>query len=149
MNDVIISLGGVEKITHTIPLDASDIEIQSHLSRNVYGTSIPTLAQVKAQIPVYLAQVKAGIFSETVSTFESAVQNHLDTGAKTLGYDGVLSACSYVTSSNLKFSTEAQSFVLWRDSVWSYCYQELAMVQQGIRPLPTVAEIIYELPLRT
>jgi hypothetical protein len=148
INDVIMSLGGVERITHIIPLNASDIEIQSHLSRNVYGDSIPTLEQVKAQFWVYQAQVAKAQFDAVRAQFTDAIQTHLDTGAKALGYDGILSACSYATSKHLPFSVEGQSCVEWRDNVWLYCYTELAKVEAGTRPLPSVDQIISELPVR-
>lgn len=53
MNDVIISLGGVSQITAPLAITATDAEIESHLANSVIGDIVPTLAQVKAQIPVY------------------------------------------------------------------------------------------------
>lgn len=77
------------------------------------------------------------------------VQLHLDTDAKLLGYDNILSACSYAagTTSN-KYKTEGISFLNWRSNVWDHCYQVLADVQAQLIPIPTEAELIQGLPVR-
>jgi hypothetical protein len=54
LNDVIIDLGGVERIADVLPVSASDAEITAHLATNCIGGSIPTLEQVKAHITPYL-----------------------------------------------------------------------------------------------
>lgn len=84
----------------------------------------------------------------TAADFTAAVQAHLDATARTRNYDGILSACSYATSTNLPFSVEGQAAVAWRDAVWLYCYQQLAAVQAGARSIPaSTAAFIAELPV--
>lgn len=101
-------------------------------------------------VPFTQAEIDAlqPTFESTVSTFESLIQAHLDTEANTRGYDSITTACSYSGAPN-PFQAEAMSFVTWRGNVWAYCYQELAKVEAGTRPMPTIEEIIYELPSRT
>lgn len=89
----------------------------------------------------------AGVFSDRAKHYETAVQVHLDAAAKAAGYDSILSACSYAGYAN-PFQAEGQSFVVWRGSVWEYCYAQLALVQAGTRTAPTIDELIAELPLR-
>lgn len=79
--------------------------------------------------------------------FKTAIQALLDNEAKAKGYDTILSACSYASPGN-PFQAESQSFVIWRSAVWSYCYTELDKVKNGTRPLPTIEQIISELPAR-
>lgn len=146
INDVILSLGGVDRILTPLPIGATDDEILAHLANNVEGI-IPTLAQVKAQIPLYIAKVQESDFSKTVSEFENVIQSHLDAEANVYGYDNITNACSYSGAPN-PFQAEAMSFVAWRGNVWAYCYQELAKVQAGTRPMPTIEQIISELPVR-
>ena len=57
-NDVIISLGGVERITAPGPLTLSDTELEAHITDNVVGTK-HSVAAVKAQVPVLQAQIEA------------------------------------------------------------------------------------------
>lgn len=86
-------------------------------------------------------------FEDVRAQFVAAVQAHLDATARTRNYDGILSACSYATSTHLPFSTEGQAAVDWRDAVWLYCYAELAKVEAGTRTIPASPEaFIAELP---
>lgn len=76
----------------------------------------------------------------------NAVQAYMDTVAQTRGYDNIHTACSYVNSTDEIFATEGAACLAWRDSVWRKCYDILAEVQAGIRPIPTVDDLIAELP---
>ncbi|HEX9023249.1 MAG TPA: hypothetical protein VF799_05355 [Geobacteraceae bacterium] len=75
-----------------------------------------------------------------------AVQSHLDITAQQRNYDGILSACSYATSTNARFQAEGQACVAWRDAVWSKCYEVLAAVQAGTAAIPTADQLIADLP---
>ena len=74
------------------------------------------------------------------------VQQHLDSGAINRGYDSILSACSYDNDTNPIFAAEATAYKIWRSAVWTYCYQEFARVQNGLRTIPSAEELIIELP---
>ena len=78
----------------------------------------------------------------------TAVQNTLDNAAKAKGYDSILSACSYAAYPN-PFQAEGQEFVAWRGAVWAKCYEILAEVEAGVRPAPTVSELLAELAATT
>jgi len=77
---------------------------------------------------------------------ERRAQAALDAFAATRGYAGILSACTYATSNIPKFAAEAQTCVNLRDATWSACYQIMAAVKSGDRAMPTVDEVISELP---
>lgn len=98
--------------------------------------------------PVTPPPTQAEFLASAERAFTQAVQNHLEQGAKTAGYDDIISACSYAGAPN-PFQAESQSFVSWRGNVWAYCYQELNKVKTGVRPFPSVEQIISELPIRT
>lgn len=66
-----------------------------------------------------------------------STQQRLDSFAKTRNYDSILSACTYATSTVLKFQAEGQYCVDARDNTWANLYQIMQEVQQGIRPAPT------------
>ena len=77
-----------------------------------------------------------------------ATQVRLDDFARTRSYDGILSACTYATSSVPKFQAEGQYCVEARDATWAKLYSILEEVNQGIRPMPTgFSDIELELPV--
>jgi len=83
--------------------------------------------------------------SEVIQSFKDAIQKTLDDEAKIKGYDDIVSACSYAGYPNV-FQAEAVAFGQWRANVWAYGYAELDKVIAGTRPVPTIAEILAELP---
>lgn len=86
------------------------------------------------------AQVQASIVTAT--------QQRLDDFARTRNYDGMLSLCTYATSTNIKFAAEGQYGVESRDATWAKLYNMLAEVQAGTRPMPaSYADIEGELPV--
>lgn len=75
-------------------------------------------------------------------------QQRLDDFARTRGYDGILSAATYATSTSSKFAAEGQCCVEARDATWACLYAILAEVEAGIRLAPTSFEDIEkELPV--
>lgn len=66
-----------------------------------------------------------------------ATQLRLDDFAQTRNYDGILSACTYATSTVPRFQAEGQACVEARDATWSTLYALLAEAQAGTRPMPS------------
>jgi hypothetical protein len=66
-----------------------------------------------------------------------ATQSHLDAFARTRGYDGILSACSYAASAVPKFAAEGQYALGARDNTWATLYGGFVEVEAGTRPMPT------------
>ena len=86
---------------------------------------------------------------QIVAQYTFAVQQHIDDFARTRNYDGILSAATYATSTVPKFKAEGQYAVEARDATWAKCYEILAAVEGGSRPMPTMEELIAELPVLT
>jgi hypothetical protein len=86
------------------------------------------------------------VAEKLVAGFAEKVQARLDAFARTRGYDGILSACTYATSTNPKFAAEGQHCVQARDATWAKCYEILNAVQAGERQIPTWEELEAELP---
>lgn len=86
------------------------------------------IAQAELQSVVTPEQVQSQIVSAT--------QARLDDFAKTRNYDGILSACTYATSSNPKFASEGQYCVEARDATWAELYEIYDDVKAGDRPVP-------------
>lgn len=78
----------------------------------------------------------------------AGTQERLDAFANTRNYDGILSACTYATSTVPKFKSEGQYCVNARDATWAELYSILAQVQANTRPMPLgYSEIESELPV--
>ncbi|MDW9712457.1 hypothetical protein GOB44_21655 [Sinorhizobium meliloti] len=78
--------------------------------------------------------------------FSAAIQAHLDTEARARRYDGIQAAITYRGDPNPQFAAEAEAFFAWRSAVWSHAAAELAKVNAGERPQPSIEEFIAELP---
>ena len=86
---------------------------------------------------------------QIIAKHTAAVQKHLDDFARTRNYDSILSAATYATSTNPKFAVEGQYAVEARDATWAKCYEVLAAVEAGSSPMPTLDELLAELPVLT
>lgn len=84
--------------------------------------------------------------AEIQAELTKAVQAYMDAKVQERGYDGILSACSYVNTGIERFDNEGAACRAWRSDVWDKCYAMLAEVQVGTRAVPTVEELISELP---
>lgn len=91
-------------------------------------------ALTAAEMQKRLADLQQSIVAQT--------QERLDAFARTRGYDGILSACTYATSTVPKFQAEGQYCVNARDATWAQLYAMLAEVQAGTRPVPSGYEDI-------
>lgn len=75
------------------------------------------------------------VINNCLAIAKGITQRHLDQFANTRGYDSILSACSYVTSSNAKFAAEANRCVFLRDLAWSVYFDiEDKVRNEGFRP---------------
>ena len=80
--------------------------------------------------------------------YPDQVHNRLDYFARTCGYDGILSACTYAASTVPKYQSEGVYCVQSRDQTWASFYQYMDEVDAGIRPMPTsFADIVPYLPV--
>lgn len=82
----------------------------------------------------------------TESDYAAAIQSFVDETAKAKGYANGVALSGYVASSVDAWASEAATFIAWRDAVWLHAYSELAKVQNGQRPQPTIPVFIGELP---
>lgn len=102
---------------------------------------------VRDLTPEEIAVHQASQIAALTKSITDATQARLDTFAKTRNYDGILSACTYVSSTITKFATEGQYCANARDATWAALYTIMSEVEQGQRPLPASYEDIEpELP---
>lgn len=82
----------------------------------------------------------------SIEDFSAAVQTQIDLAAQSRGYGDGFALSTYINSTLPQWAQEAEIFIAWRDAVWIYAYTELYKIQQGQRPIPTINELIAELP---
>lgn len=99
-----------------------------------------------AQDEAAAQSIIAAFGAPSLDDYRLAIQSHIDAAAGQRSYDSGLTCASYVGSTNPTWAAEASAFVAWRDAVWVYAYAELAKVEGGQRPQPTVETILDELP---
>jgi hypothetical protein len=75
--------------------------------------------------------------AETQELHAAAVQARLDAFAQERGYDGILAACSYATSTNETYRADAETCTALRDATWTDFYAVMAAVQGGAAEMPT------------
>ena len=105
----------------------------------------PVVYADRVEVPAVAIPIEE-LMQQAKQQLTDAVQRHLDTTAQSRGYDGILSLCSYASSPNPPFATEAAAGLAWRDAVWLHCFGVMAAVQAGQRTIPTEAELLAELP---
>lgn len=96
-----------------------------------------------------LAPIQARMVVNLQTSIVNATQARLDTFAQTRGYDGILSAATYASSTIPKFAAEGQACVNGRDQTWEKLYEILGEVTAvpPTRPMPTgFADIVGDLP---
>jgi hypothetical protein len=101
--------------------------------------------------PLTQAEIEANATAAAqaiINQITIATQSRLDTFARTRNYDGILSACTYATSTITKFQVEGQYCVNMRDATWMVLYSIMDAVEAGTRPMPSgYADIESDLPV--
>lgn len=93
-----------------------------------------------------LQLAQAGIAAPSIILYQNAIQVAIDDAAREKQFNDGVTMASYVASTVEPWATQAKAFVAWRDDVWQYAYSELEKVKGGVRPQPTIAEFLLELP---
>lgn len=83
---------------------------------------------------------------EQTALFTMAIQKRLDDFAAGRNYDNALACATYATSTNPRFAAEGQYMVEARDATWAKGYEILDAVLAGERPMPTIEDVMAELP---
>lgn len=80
-----------------------------------------------------------------LNKFITAMEAYYDEVAKVKRYDNRLT-CALRAGYSGPFQAEGIAFATWMDNCNAYGYIEMEKVLTGVRPMPTVAELINELP---
>jgi len=96
---------------------------------------VPTLVDPPAPTP-----------SQIVTAQESVVRAYLNAGAAQRHYDSITTVCSYATSTNVQFKSDADACIPWRDACWEHYLIYVQSVASGASPW-TDAELVADLPV--
>ena len=129
-----------------IPADAVEITGEEHQALLEGQSQGKIISADKSGKPV-LKDPPPPTPEQIIAQYTAAVQKHIDDFARTRGYDGIMSAATYATSTVPKFKAEGQYAVEARDATWAKCYEVLAAVEAGSRPMPPLDELLAELPV--
>lgn len=142
---------GYERVVHsTPPLETFYTgvrELTPEFSGGIWKQKWETYT--KEHTPEEITEYETDQKNAILDTFKNAIQDRLDDFARTRGYDNVFSLCTYSTSTNIQFAAEGQRGVDLRDQCWAIGYQILNDVEKGLRPLPTIEEVLAEMPEMT
>ena len=86
--------------------------------------------------------------SALLSRYNEGLQSHLDTTAKSYGYDNINTAISYAEEPSVpKFQIEGKAFRAWRSLFWAKVNEIKNEVLDGERDIPSIEEIISVSPV--
>lgn len=87
------------------------------------------------------------VFEETKTTYEKALEEHLDKKANERGYTTIHTASLRAAMVNSPYHAEGLVYGAWMDACNAKGYEVLAQVQAGTIALPTVEDFILMLPV--
>ena len=131
-----------------IPADAVEITVEEHQALIEGQSQGKRIVADENGRPV-LQDPPPPTIEQIIVQYDAAVQKRLDDFAKTRNYTNIMSAATYATSTVPKFKAEGQYCVEARDATWAKCYEVLAAAEAGSRPMPTLDELLAELPVLT
>lgn len=78
--------------------------------------------------------------------FEKEIQVYINNVVKTKGYDNENAIAKYLVDTN-PFYEECKAISVWIGNVWIKTHEIQREVEAGTRPMPTINEVIAELPV--
>lgn len=120
-----------------------DNEVGFNVDGGFIALSSTEKALVDAKVKEYKSQEK---LDQQKLDFSLAIEKKIDTQAQELRYDNMMSARSYTGYEN-PFQAEAQKLSVWASNCWVVAGQIEADVQGGVRDMPTIDEVLSELPI--
>ena len=84
---------------------------------------------------------------EIQAQLEQGIEAWMNTVVAERHYDSIDTCIArYTDSPNPKYAQEAKAVKDWNTLVWDKCWEILAEVKANTRPIPTLEEVIAELP---
>ena len=106
--------------------------------------------ELEAKFPPQVVEPEPPTLEEVIADYEARIQARLDDFARSLTYDGIMSACTYATSGVDMYRIEGQYCVDARDDTWAKAYELLSAILPTVQAggaIPAWEEIEAELPV--
>jgi len=84
--------------------------------------------------------------TQEMQILTTVVQEYIDVPAKEWGYDDAKSAVTYVGDPFMQFHLEGTAIQAFRSTCWQISQQIRADVIAALRPIPSVEQLLSELP---
>jgi hypothetical protein len=91
--------------------------------------------------PQELAEIPFLTQADTIDKISRQITSTLDQGAKAWGYDSIVSAVSYASSTNFQYAADAKALSDWRDAVWAWAIPFFSSVVAGQDPTEFLVNI--------
>ena len=100
-----------------MPVDVVSITGEYHIELLTEQSNGKLVQSDEKGYPVAIDRPKPSN-EKLMSLYKKAASANLDDVAKNWGYDSIVSAVSYINSSNAQFKADAEILSNWRDRVW-------------------------------
>ena len=136
------------KVAGVSTLVAEDELIQMIVGQDELGNDIlgDYYKHYNADMTLDMVTITAEAIEKARDDMNNGIHNLLDSKAKELRYDNIMSSRSYAGYIN-PFQTEAQNLSIWCANCWVKAGEIEAEVVAGTRAMPTVEEVIAEMPI--
>jgi hypothetical protein len=84
---------------------------------------------------------------QTISRLDNAIESHIQTIVKAMGYNNLERMAVYLSSTNPTWAAEAAAAPKWVTALWEKALVIQADVEADKRPIPSEIELIAEMPL--
>ena len=101
------------------------------------------IAGTEPQMPPEMAEKQA------MAPYKKAIDKYMNDFARTRDYDSMASAASYEGDIDPQFALEGDYCKGMRSQVYRAAWSIFGAVKTGLRPMPTVQELLDELPVLT
>ena len=144
MSDELIKSLGYEKVIET-ENPATDFETSYQdgveLIDGVPTTKWVITSKTEEEIQVEVAAKTTAI----LTSYKTTIQAMIDSEAQSRGYDDINAIAKYQGYPNM-YQEETIALGMWCADCWTKGYIILGEVQKGLRVLPSIEEVIAELP---
>lgn len=107
-----------------------------------YEVLVDKVVKTYTVIDIPVEELQANLQKELERTIEA----HIDSVVKSKGYNNQDSIAKYLVDTN-PFYEECKAISVWIGNVWIKAQEIQSEVEAGTRPIPTINEVIAELPV--